>query len=653
MADISQLPTLIASHLGLSVALATALALMLLAGRRLTGAARHALAWAAFGSALVLPAALLVPGEGVLAMLLKATHAPVEIRLAAPHAPVEAPAIAAVPAEATPATPAVIRLDSRNFEGRVTLTSNDLKRWAAEASGTSTSTSTESRDISSDISGVVAAANEAPRAGVMGRLEDALSALPRVLPNITLPFLMVWGAGVLLLLVRLGRDLIATERMVARARPVALPASLARRFAGFRIARSDLAPGPMAAGLLRPTILLSPDLADRLEADEGRDIVPLLEHERAHIERFDMAAAIAQRAVLAFAWWSPALYWISNRIDEEREIACDEIAARRTGDPRTFARSLTEQAAAQVSAVTPRLAVGALGPKSSLGRRVRRLIDQARNGAASGALKARAAFAAMVLVAAAGLCLVPTQAAAEPRRDEAPDEKPPSDSNAWLQLAEAPRAPEPPAAPIEPAPLAPLAPPEPVAPPAPPAPHAGHDVHIDFEIDSEFDSLQAELEALGAELGGEFGMQIGAQVLAEMPRLLAEIDRALAEADIADADFDVEEVRDALEEARQEIEDARIELQDEFGPDFQIELRAELDRARAEVEDARQEMRASMHAKDFALGVAERAVREAMAEARAELAAARARGDFNVDFSFDFDDGEGEGDLDGGNRGDR
>ena len=45
-----------------------------------------------------------------------------------------------------------------------------------------------------------------------------------------------------------------------------------------------------------------------------------------------MAAFPTLRIALALLWWSPALHWISRRIDEEREVACDEAAVDRTGD---------------------------------------------------------------------------------------------------------------------------------------------------------------------------------------------------------------------------------------------------------------------------------------------------------------------------------
>jgi hypothetical protein len=76
-----------------------------------------------------------------------------------------------------------------------------------------------------------------------------LITLPAIsMPDIGLPLLLIWAGVAAFLLVRTGRDLIAVERLVARARPAELPSALKTRFAGVRVVVSADAPGPMAAG---------------------------------------------------------------------------------------------------------------------------------------------------------------------------------------------------------------------------------------------------------------------------------------------------------------------------------------------------------------------------------------------------------------------
>jgi beta-lactamase regulating signal transducer with metallopeptidase domain len=231
----------------------------------------------------------------------------------------------------------------------------------------------------------------------------ALFTLPELkLPDLGLPVLAIWLGVAAFLLFRTGRDLLAVERLVARARPADLPQALQARMKGVRVVVSPEAPGPMAAGLLRPCIVLPESIALASPGMAG-----LLEHEHAHIRRRDMLAALGQRVALALLWWSPALYWISRRMDEEREVACDEAAVDRTGDAKAFARSLTKQAENQLWVRAPRLAVGAIGPRSHFGRRVRRLIDIAKTGGTQTRYSGRIACAGLVLAVGVAAMVTP------------------------------------------------------------------------------------------------------------------------------------------------------------------------------------------------------------------------------------------------------
>jgi hypothetical protein len=153
--------------------------------------------------------------------------------------------------------------------------------------------------------------------------------------------------------------------------------------------------------------------------------------------------------VTALLWWSPAVHWIASRIDEEREMACDEAAAARVGDARAFARALTEHAEAQLFWGWPRLVVGATRSRSQLSRRVRRLLELAGEQARPAAIAARAGAGVLVAAIAATALATPrliAQDDGEPRRSpRAP------------RTVVAPAAPATPATPATPsAPAAPL-----------------------------------------------------------------------------------------------------------------------------------------------------------------------------------------------------
>lgn len=643
MTDAASIPVvlggLVVAHIWQSVALAAVLAAALIFGRRLSGANRYSLAAAAFLACLALPAASFFPGEGLVRAALTWTQAPITIvepdSMAREQPSETGLALAATDSSAAAPVLGLVRMGTdiaRDAIENSTPASADagIALWALDAG------------VRAAEAGLGASPLAVESAGVVSPAPKPMFTLPKIdlpqLPDLTLPLLLVWLAGVVVMLARTGRDLIAVERLVARAQTIDLPPSLKQRMKGVRVAISADAPGPMAAGLFRPCVVL-PDSATAQLNSPG--MAALLEHERAHIERRDMAVALAQRVVLALLWWSPALHWISRRIDEERELACDETAVERTGDARAFARSLTTQAENQLWARAPRLAVGAIGPRSQFGRRIRRLIDLAKSGGAPSKYSGRLAFSGLALAAVLAAVVTPRIIAQSPEsppsQQESEDAIAPlaGEGRGWRLARFSPQEP-PPAPPAPPSPFSPLSPVAPLAPmpPLPPEFEAEMDalgVELDLlmqEVARELEgvalemqpALDAELAGLGAELAGlgaEIAATVAAELAMEMPGVMEEVRLALADVDWNEH---ADEVRDALNEARAEIHA-------EFGPEFREELRRSLEEAREEMAAHREEIAGALAEKRA--GMAE--AREALALARAELAESRARGDFDHD----------------------
>lgn len=600
MTDISLPQTMIFGHLWQSVALAAVLAGVLIFGKRMRGATRYGLATAAFGAALVLPLAAFIPGETIVAGLLKQLDAPVS--LASTHmVPVAAPVAPAAPAAfVTPVDPAIVPTS-----------------FGEVAPAASTSVAAPVAPIAPAAPVVIAAPAKVAAA--------PLFTLPEIkLPDLGLPLLAIWLAGAVFLLARTARDLIAVERLVARAKPANLPDTLKRRMKGVRVVVSPEAPGPMAAGLFKPSIVLPESIA---LASPG--MAALLEHEHAHIRRRDMLAALGQRIVLALLWWSPALYWISRRIDEEREVACDEAAVDRTGDARAFARSLTTQAENQLWVRAPKLAVGAIGPRSQFGRRIKRLIEIAKTGGHPSKYSGRLAFAGLALAVAVAAMITPRftaeaqspdgaidltspHALADEQRSDDLDGRGPNDLDFQFKGND----------------FASL----------------GQDINammqsimpeIELALKDLSPELQADLAELSAEmaaLGVEISASVNDEMLREMPQIMEEVRRSLEEAGI-DPDnvdswhdlehFDAEELRQALQEAQEQMKTA-------LGPQLQAEIRAAMEEARAEVAAHREEIAAAVRESHDGMAIA----REALAAARAEIAAAKARGEFDAKFKI-------------------
>lgn len=154
-----------------------------------------------------------------------------------------------------------------------------------------------------------------------------------------------WAAGMLLLMLRTGVGMAWIRR---RARgPAAADwerrcATLSRRM-GIRrtvaVRLSDRLDSPVTAGWRHPVILLPAALAANLPPAQ---MDALLAHELAHIRRHDYPANLVQVMVTTLLFFHPAVWWLSRRLDAERELLADALAAQALGDARTLAQALAE-----------------------------------------------------------------------------------------------------------------------------------------------------------------------------------------------------------------------------------------------------------------------------------------------------------------------
>lgn len=127
---------------------------------------------------------------------------------------------------------------------------------------------------------------------------------------------------------------------------------------------TDRIAAPELVGLVRP-ILVVPEFL--LAGDSGRLDAVLL-HELAHLRRRDPALRVIQLAVATLFFFWPVVTWINRRIDDHREMACDQWAVSlgelNAGDyARTLvalARRSCEMAQARSGGATSRLAAVAL-----------------------------------------------------------------------------------------------------------------------------------------------------------------------------------------------------------------------------------------------------------------------------------------------------
>ncbi len=191
-----------------------------------------------------------------------------------------------------------------------------------------------------------------------------------------LPWILdLWLAGVAALsLAHLG-GLRRVRALSRQGRPAeeglqALSRDLVRRL-GIRRAvtllESAAASVPATVGWLRPVVLVP---VSALAGLTPLQLEAILAHELAHVRRHDYLVNLLQAAVETLLFYHPAVWWVSNRMRQERELCCDDLAVAACGDRLGYARALVELEGLRAAA--PRLALAASG--GSLAGRVRRLL---------------------------------------------------------------------------------------------------------------------------------------------------------------------------------------------------------------------------------------------------------------------------------------
>jgi len=94
---------------------------------------------------------------------------------------------------------------------------------------------------------------------------------------------------------------------------------------------------PMVIGWIKPVILVPRYLLTSLTKTE---LYAVLAHELAHIRRDDFIINLMQTFLCNIFFFHPGIWWMSHRIDEEREHCCDDLAVAATGPAISYAKTL-------------------------------------------------------------------------------------------------------------------------------------------------------------------------------------------------------------------------------------------------------------------------------------------------------------------------
>lgn len=193
-----------------------------------------------------------------------------------------------------------------------------------------------------------------------------------------------WALAALLLLLRLAVNLWKLERLKSDALP--LPLEYRERLSqwgkaekGERDVRLCVCANievPVAVGLFDSMILIPRHLLQTLSPDE---VDQIMLHELGHLRRADDWTNGLQRVLQALFFFNPAIAYIAQQLDLEREVACDDWVLRQTKSVRPYASCLTKMAEVTSWPHRPLAAPGVFVTRRSLSLRVERLLRAGRN----------------------------------------------------------------------------------------------------------------------------------------------------------------------------------------------------------------------------------------------------------------------------------
>jgi beta-lactamase regulating signal transducer with metallopeptidase domain len=211
---------------------------------------------------------------------------------------------------------------------------------------------------------------------LVSRQAGPVSWLTQLLPTVVL----VWLSGAIVFWIRLaGGWLLATRLRSKSVRPA--PAewqSLLSRLKDrvgvnrpIQLLVSAAVQVPTVIGWLRPVVLMPMGVLTGLPSEH---VEMLIIHELAHIRRHDYLVNILQGIAEALLFYHPAVWWISAQIRHERELCCDDVVVRVSGDVLTYARALTELESSRKAYLKTALAADG----GSLTHRIARLLGQSQ-----------------------------------------------------------------------------------------------------------------------------------------------------------------------------------------------------------------------------------------------------------------------------------
>lgn len=219
---------------------------------------------------------------------------------------------------------------------------------------------------------------EAEEYSLYDRIMEGLTSLRALLGQYTYPLLFTWT----IILMYKGFQLAASVRQLKRLRHeglLPLEESLSQKAVAIketfgirsavRFYYSGLAVVPQVIGWLKPVILIPVGLVNRLSPEQVEAVIA---HELAHIRRRDYIVNCLQYLLEVFFFFNPFLLWLSNKIREEREHCCDDLAMQTRHRKKDYVQALI--ICSEYTGYTPTQALAFIKGKNQLLHRVQRLL---------------------------------------------------------------------------------------------------------------------------------------------------------------------------------------------------------------------------------------------------------------------------------------
>lgn len=129
---------------------------------------------------------------------------------------------------------------------------------------------------------------------------------------------------------------------------------------------------PMTVGWLKPVIIFPENLIGQLKDSQ---VYAILAHELAHIKRNDFIANVIQQLLSTVFFYHPGVWWMSARIEEEREHCCDDLAIQLTKKPVGYAKTLIELKEKEMAGLDLVMAYTGPNKKGGFTERISRLLS--------------------------------------------------------------------------------------------------------------------------------------------------------------------------------------------------------------------------------------------------------------------------------------